>query len=159
MKKLCLEWVHWNTTPYSAGFISFFPFIFNFEKWQATPGSVSWFERRKKQSEIRILKEQLAGKRDLGNGTTACCLPLPLLYYSPSAKSREWGREVGTRDRRCLCSSLAYIPRLVWTPHLSFGITFGEVPLRRIMIMGFWLFHSLLFFKVNWHTSRIFWST
>lgn len=82
--------------PVCAGFLSFFPFIFNFEKWLATPGSVSWFERRKKQSEIRILKEQLAGQQDLGNGTTACCFP-PTPPHPASALLLTFSKEQGVR--------------------------------------------------------------
>lgn len=81
--------------PIYTGFLSFFPLLLIFGKWQASTGSYSWYDRKEKQSEIKILEEQLARKQDLGNGITAYFLPPPLPYPSLHQSA---GTEEGKTD-------------------------------------------------------------
>lgn len=75
--------------PVCKGFLSFFPLLLIFGKWQASSGTDSWYQRKEKQSEIKILEEQLTRKQDLKNGIIVCHLPSPLLYLSPSSECRD----------------------------------------------------------------------
>lgn len=118
--------------PICTGFLSFFSFLFIFGKWQASSGSDSWYERKKKQSEIKILEEQFTGKQDLRNVTAACHLPPPLLYHPLSAESREWGKkERREQETNIISTGIEWSGLLypVWckllTAYLSFPITFN----------------------------------